>query len=110
MNIEQDLAALQQMSTDELRDRYADVFGEEPRSRHKAYLIRKVAWRLKCSSLCLSAISDLQSVASAYSRSRLSIDSEDRTRSPLPAAGVSWNRKKKEFETRSNSPLKSQRR
>lgn len=46
MNVENEVAALQQMSTDELRERYADVLGEEPRSRQKAYLIRKIAWRL----------------------------------------------------------------
>ncbi|MEW4488187.1 DUF2924 domain-containing protein [Thalassoglobus sp. JC818] len=47
MNIENELAALQQLTTDELRNRYAEVFGEPPRSRHKAYLIRKVGWRLQ---------------------------------------------------------------
>lgn len=36
MNVEKDLATLQQMTTDELRERYAEIFGEEPRSRHKA--------------------------------------------------------------------------
>ena len=45
MNVENEVAALQQMTTGELCERYADVFGEEPRSRHKAYLIRKIAWR-----------------------------------------------------------------
>ena len=47
MNVEEDLAALQEMTTDELREQYAEVFGEEPRSRHKAYLIRKIAWRIQ---------------------------------------------------------------
>ena len=47
MNVENEVAALQQMTTGELCERYTDVFGEEPRSRHKAYLIRKIAWRLQ---------------------------------------------------------------
>ncbi|MDA1252080.1 MAG: DUF2924 domain-containing protein [Planctomycetota bacterium] len=50
MNVENEVAALQQMSTGELRERYADVFGDEPRSRHKAYLIRKVAWRIQANA------------------------------------------------------------
>ena len=50
MNVENEVAALQQMTTGELCERYANVFGEEPRSRHKAYLIRKIAWRLQANS------------------------------------------------------------
>ena len=38
------------MLTGELCERYADVFGEEPGSRHKAYLIRKIAWRLQANA------------------------------------------------------------
>jgi hypothetical protein len=30
----------------ELRRRYAEVFGEETRSYHKAYLVRRIAWRV----------------------------------------------------------------
>ena len=33
MNVENEVAALQQMTTGELCERYANVFGEEPRSR-----------------------------------------------------------------------------
>ena len=48
LNIDDEVASLQEMTTGELRERYAEVFGEEPRSRHKVYLIRKIAWRLRC--------------------------------------------------------------
>lgn len=54
MNVEKDLATLQQMTTDELRERYAEIFGEEPRSRHKAYLIRKIAWRIQAEAFVAS--------------------------------------------------------
>ncbi len=33
--------------TGQVRERYAKVFGEKPRSRHKTYLIRRIAWRLQ---------------------------------------------------------------
>ncbi len=44
--IEEELAALQQMSTAELCQRYQELFGQPVHTRHRAYLIRKVAWRI----------------------------------------------------------------
>ncbi len=76
MNVEQDLAALQEMTTDELRDRYAEIFGEEPRSRHKAYLIRKVAWRIQA-----NAEGDLSERARRRA-AELAVDAEVRTTPP----------------------------
>ena len=45
--IEREVAAMRWMTTGRLRERYAQVFGEESRSSHKTYLIRKIAWRLR---------------------------------------------------------------
>lgn len=44
---EREMARLQQMATGEVCERYAQLFGEVARSRHKPYLIRKIAWRLQ---------------------------------------------------------------
>lgn len=41
------IAALEQMTTADLAERYAEVFGEATRSRNKAYLKKKVAWRIQ---------------------------------------------------------------
>jgi hypothetical protein len=41
------LAKLLEMSTGELAQRYTELFGEPTRTRHKAYLIRKIAWLLQ---------------------------------------------------------------
>ncbi len=38
------------MTVAELREKYAEVMGEETRSRHKDYLIRRIAWRLQASA------------------------------------------------------------
>jgi hypothetical protein len=35
----------ERMTVTELRRRYAEVFGEETRSYHKAYPVRRIAWR-----------------------------------------------------------------
>lgn len=47
MNIGKEVAALKSMSVDGLRRRYAELFGEESRSRHKDFLIKRIAWRLQ---------------------------------------------------------------
>src|SRR5688500_3863138 len=45
--IEEELAALPLMTTNELCDRYQELFGQPVRTRHKAYLVRKIAWRVQ---------------------------------------------------------------
>jgi len=47
LNIETAVADLRQMTARELRDKYAEVVGEQARSSHKAWLIRRIAWRLQ---------------------------------------------------------------
>ena len=47
MNIKVELAAMDKMSTGELTERYAELTGQPVRTRHRAYLIRKIAWRLQ---------------------------------------------------------------
>ena len=47
MDIEREVAALRRMTTAQLHEQYAQAFGEESRSSHKTYLVRKIAWRLQ---------------------------------------------------------------
>jgi hypothetical protein len=47
MNMGKELAALGRMTVDELRTRYGEVFGEEPRSRHRQWLVKRIAWRIQ---------------------------------------------------------------
>lgn len=47
LDVEREVAALQGMPTGQLCERYAELFGEQTRSRHRIYLIRKVAWKLQ---------------------------------------------------------------
>lgn len=46
-NIEREMDALRRMTVGQLSQRYAELFGEASRTRHKAYLIRRIAWRLQ---------------------------------------------------------------
>nr|BDD45922.1 hypothetical protein 2 [Pseudomonadaceae bacterium] len=47
LNIAKEVARMRRMSVDQLREKYAEVFGEATRSRHKEYLIRRIAWRMQ---------------------------------------------------------------
>lgn len=45
--LKRELAALDQMTVDALREKHRLVFGEENRSRHRDYLRKRIAWRLQ---------------------------------------------------------------
>ncbi|HEX3999752.1 MAG TPA: DUF2924 domain-containing protein [Pirellulales bacterium] len=45
-----EVARLDKMSVHDLSGRFKEVFGEECRSRHKRYLVRRIAWRLQAMS------------------------------------------------------------
>jgi hypothetical protein len=47
LNINDEVAAMRQMTSRELREKYAEVFGEESHSRHKQFLIKRIAWRMQ---------------------------------------------------------------
>lgn len=48
--VKAELARLEKMSVNQLAMRFEEVFGEECRSRHKRYLIRRIAWRLQANA------------------------------------------------------------
>ena len=47
LNVEKEVAAMRRMTVDELRRRYADVFGEATNGRHKDWLVKRITWRLQ---------------------------------------------------------------
>ena len=47
LDIDREVATLGGLSTGQLCERYVELFGEPIRTRHKTYLIRKIAWRLQ---------------------------------------------------------------
>jgi hypothetical protein len=47
LNVGREVAALQRMTVRELRTRYADAFGEETRAGNKAWLVKRIVWRLQ---------------------------------------------------------------
>jgi hypothetical protein len=49
-DIGNEIAALDRMSTGDLAERYKELHGQPCRTRHRAYLIRKVAWRIQANA------------------------------------------------------------
>jgi hypothetical protein len=47
LNIAHEVAILERMTAGQLQERYAELFGERPRSRHRRWLIRRIAWRIQ---------------------------------------------------------------
>src|SRR5437016_1943490 len=47
VNVGKELAALEDMTVNELRAKYAQVFGEETRVGNKAWLVKRIIWRLQ---------------------------------------------------------------
>jgi len=47
LNITKEVAAMQRMTPKELQEKYAEVFGEQPRSRNKQWLVKRIAWRMQ---------------------------------------------------------------
>jgi hypothetical protein len=73
---------LQSMTVGELRDRYAEVFGEQPRSRNKDYLWKRVAFRIQ--ELTEGGISE----RARRRAEQLARDADLRVRAPEGAAGA----------------------
>jgi hypothetical protein len=47
MHVAKEMAALEAMTVIELRAKYAQVFGEETRVGNKAWLVKRIIWRLQ---------------------------------------------------------------
>ena len=47
MNWERAFAALERMTVTQLRQKYGEVFGEETNGRNKAWLVKRIAWRMQ---------------------------------------------------------------
>jgi hypothetical protein len=46
VNVTRELAALQRLGVPQLRDRYAEAFGERPATNNRAWLLKRLAWRI----------------------------------------------------------------
>ncbi len=49
--LREQIEGLRHMTVGQLKDKYAEVFGEQSRSNHKQFLFRRVAWRIQANAL-----------------------------------------------------------
>ena len=47
LNIVNEVAALQRLSIGQLRQRFADLFGEATAASNRSWLIKRIAWRMQ---------------------------------------------------------------
>jgi len=47
MNVGKEITFLKRMSVNELRTKFAEVFGEPTAARHKEWLIKRIIWRMQ---------------------------------------------------------------
>src|SRR6476646_10771576 len=47
LNIDKEVAVMQRMTVNALQQKFAEVFGEQTRGRHKQWLIKRIAWRMQ---------------------------------------------------------------
>jgi hypothetical protein len=50
LNVAKEVATMERMTVDQLRVKYAEVFGERTNSRHKQWLIKRIAWRMQANA------------------------------------------------------------
>jgi hypothetical protein len=50
LNVGKEVAALRKMTMKQLRERYAEVFGDATNANNKAWLLKRIAWRLQANS------------------------------------------------------------
>ena len=48
VNVAKEVAALQRLTTRQLRHRFAEVFGDATNANNRTWLVRRIAWRLQC--------------------------------------------------------------
>jgi hypothetical protein len=99
LNVAQQLAALQSMTTSELAEKFVELYGEPTRSRNKPYLQKRLAWRVQelaeggLSQTALAKIKELGDQIPENWRKRLMKPAPVAERdSRLPAVGATLTR------------------
>ena len=50
VNVGREVAAMERMTNKELRTRYVEVFGEATAANNKAWLVKRIAWRIQANA------------------------------------------------------------
>jgi hypothetical protein len=90
LNVEKEVAAMERTTVDQLRARYAQVFGEPTNGRHKEWLIKRIIWRMQANAegdlserarrRAMELANDADLRTTAPRQRRPAADAEDRTK------------------------------
>ncbi len=50
LNMTKEMTALRKMTVQQLKAKYAEVFGDETRTGNKAWLVKRIAWRMQANA------------------------------------------------------------
>ncbi len=109
MNVAEVMVTLADMTVSELRQQYAEVFGEATNSHHKGFLLKRIVWRMQVQvegGLSERACTQAEELAdeaglrlSPPKRRSVSVNGQPRRNDPrLPMPGVVLTRKYKNCE------------
>jgi Protein of unknown function (DUF2924) len=86
LDIDGEVAALARLTVSELQAKYCDVFGEQPRGRHRQWLIRRIVWRKQ-------ALAEGGLSARAQGRAKQLANEADLRLTPPAGQGVATDRR-----------------
>jgi hypothetical protein len=93
LEIDNEVAQMQRMTVGELQEKFAQVCGEQPRSRNKQWMIKRLAWKLQAreyggmSELALRRAAEIANSCD-LSDLRLTAPRESKTSKSVPTPAV----------------------
>jgi hypothetical protein len=98
IDLDQEVSRLKQATVGALRQRYAEVFGEYPRTDNKTWLLRRILWRLQA-----LAEGDLSQRAQRQA-ALLANDADLRLYPPQSSQGISFSSRERPRDSRLPKP------
>lgn len=93
LNVAKEVAALERMTPNELREKYAAVFGEGTVTRNRTWLVRRIAWRLQAlAEGDLSARARARAAELARDADLRVVPPREKAAAPAPGAGQTVTR------------------
>jgi hypothetical protein len=97
LDVDKEVAAMQRMTVNELREKFAEVCGEPTKVRNKPCLIKRIAWRLQANEyggLSERALQRAREIAN-FADLRLTAPRAGTSSASAPASARSWRDKRR---------------
>jgi hypothetical protein len=94
LDIDQEVAQMRGMTVGELQYKFTEVCGEQPRSRNKQWLIKRLAWKLQAreyGGLSEAALRRAKEIADTCDLSDLRLTAPRQSKTTTPVATPVWS-------------------